>query len=229
MLRNDNTTVGEYAGQDYRKADVFRKFGIDFCCGGGQTISQAAAQGGITEEELWKALEEAELLAKRPGSDLGVLSPDLLVEHIKNTHHRYVREALPVLWEFAQKVAGHHGDNHPQLIELRTAVLHEAEDLLDHLDKEEQVLFPAIKQLAAGERNLGFVESAVANMMKEHSSSGESLEEWRRLTNNYTAPAGSCNSFRFLFEKLREFDNDLQQHIHLENNILFPKALAMLK
>ncbi|WPV70473.1 iron-sulfur cluster repair di-iron protein [Chitinophaga sp. LS1] len=229
MVRNNVITVGEMAGKDYRMADVFRGFGIDFCCGGGQTIAQAATQGGITEEELWTALETAALKAKQPASDFSVLAPQLLAEHILSTHHKYVKEALPVIWEFAQKVAGHHGDTHPELIDLRAAVLREAEDLLDHLEKEEQILFPAIKQMAAGETGLPYVKGAVESMMKEHSSSGESLEEWRRLTNNYQVPEGACNSYRFLFEKLQEFDTDLRQHIHLENNILFPKALAMLQ
>lgn len=227
MVRNNVITVGEMAGKDYRMADVFRGFGIDFCCGGGQTIAQAAAQGGITEEVLWKALETAESKDKQAGNDLSVLSPALLVEHILGTHHKYVKEALPVIWQFGQKVAEHHGDTHPELIDLRAAILREAEDLLDHLEKEEQILFPAIKQLAAGEKGLPYIRGTVEVMMKEHSSSGESLEEWRRLTNDYQVPEGACNSYRFLYEKLQEFDTDLRQHIHLENNILFPKALAM--
>lgn len=227
MVRNNVITVGEMAGNDYRMADVFRGFGIDFCCGGGQTIAQAATQGGITEEELWKALETAEAKAKQPGNDLSVLAPELLIEHILNTHHKYVKEVLPVIWQFGQKVAGHHGDTHPELIDLRAAILHEAEDLLDHLEKEEQILFPAIKQLVAGDKGIPNIKGTVEAMMKEHGSSGESLEEWRRLTNDYQVPEGACNSYRFLFEKLREFDTDLRQHIHLENNILFPRALTM--
>ena len=130
MVRNNVITVGEMAGKDYRMADVFRGFGIDFCCGGGQTIAQAAAQGGITEEVLWKALETAESKDKQAGNDLSVLSPALLVEHILGTHHKYVKEALPVIWQFGQKVAEHHGDTHPELIDLREAILREAEDLL---------------------------------------------------------------------------------------------------
>ena len=227
--RNESLRVGELAGQDYRKADVFQRYGIDFCCGGGQTLAEAASRAGISEGELRSALDAVELGGKRPELDFASWTTEQLIVEIVDTHHRYVREALPVLVEYGRKVAGHHGEKHPELLELEMAIKDEARDLLEHLKMEEQVLFPAIGRLAGpaeGESDL--VRRSIERMIGEHSMSGESLVAIRQLTNNYTPPEGACNSYRFLFAKLKEFDLLLQQHIHLENNILSSRVLAEL-
>lgn len=172
-------------------------------------------------------------------------TPAEMIDYILTKHHGYVRDALPVLWEIGRKVAEHHGDEHPELVQLEIAVQNEARDLLGHMEKEERMLFPAIKKLVAfvepevcscsvdargpDTSNMDFVEQCVDRMLREHAGSTESLAEFRRLTHNYEPPAGACNSYRFLFEKLREFDLDLREHIRLENEILFPKAVSLLK
>jgi regulator of cell morphogenesis and NO signaling len=232
----DNLTVGELAARDHRKAEIFRKYGIDFCCGGGQTIEEAARRAHVSEGELRSALRLAELSADAAGFDPAGKTIPELVDIIVREHHAYVRNTLPLLLEYGRKVAGHHGANYPELVPLEERIRYEAQDLAAHLDKEERVLFPAIVALSAepadnsrGDNKLHFIDHCIERMLGEHQHSGESLEEFRRLTNNYTSPEGACNSFRFLYDKLREFEADLQQHIHLENNILFPKALALLE
>ncbi|WP_431210048.1 iron-sulfur cluster repair di-iron protein [Puia sp. P3] len=226
---NETCLVGELAAQDYRKADVFQKYGIDFCCGGGQTLAEAARLAGISEGELRSALEAAELEGASSLPDLSRWTTDRLIDEIVDTHHRYVREVLPVLLAYGRKIAGHHGDVHPELRQLDMAIRSEAQDLLEHLDKEEGVLFPGIRRLTdagggASDVNLNFVRHAIEQLEEEHTGSGKALGLFRQLTNNYTPPQDACNSYCFLYAKLKEFDLSLQQHIHLENNILFPSG-----
>jgi len=232
-MENETSLVGELAARDFRMADVFQKYGIDFCCGGGQTLAEAARRAGISEGELRSALDAAVLGGKLPEYDFARWSTEQLIDDIVGTHHRYVREVMPVLLAYGTKVAGHHGDAHPELRQLDTAIRSEMHDLLEHLEKEELVLFPAIMRLeevrrGAGTTNIFFIRQAIQQVMNEHIHSGENLGLFRQLSNDYTPPEEACNSYRFLYAKLMEFDQLLQQHIHLENNILFPRALAML-
>jgi len=246
----ESISVGAIAADDYRKAEVFQKYGIDYCCGGGQSLAEAAKQAGISEGELRSELDTAVLEEKTGQPDFKGWAPPRLIEHILHTHHRYVRETLPILLEYGRKLASHHGDRYPELIELDLTIRGEAQDLLAHLEKEEQVLFPAIQRLAGSSpadpgaptacpnvagthlspstANLGFVKHAVDQMAAEHSHSGSNLEKIRQLTHAYQLPEGACRSQGYLYAKLKEFDADLQQHIHLENNILFPAALSLL-
>jgi regulator of cell morphogenesis and NO signaling len=229
-----STTVGAIAATDYRKAEVFQKYRIDYCCGGDQSLAEAAKQAGVSEGELLSALDTAVLGGTPRQSNFNSWTPLRLVDHILKTHHQYVRETLPVLVEYGRKLAAHHGDRYPELIELDLTIRAEAQDLLAHMEKEELVLFPAIRHLAdpsssdPSTANLGFVKHAIDQLSIEHSHSGGNLEKIRRLTNGYQVPDGACRSQNYLYAKLKEFDADLQQHIHLENNILFPAALSLL-
>lgn len=232
-----SVTVGEIAGKDFHKAEVFQQFGIDICCGGGQTLTEACHKAGISEGELLSALQLAEIQPQTDKTAYARWDPDRLADHIVNTHHRYVRDNTPVLLEFARKVAGHHGKDHPELIKLEEGVRHFLFELGNHMEKEEKVLFPAIRHLAsfgpAGapehKAEFQFIRRAVQQMQEEHTASGEDLGLFRTLTGNYSLPAGACNSYKFLFEKLKEFEKDLHKHIHLENNILFPRAILLLE
>jgi regulator of cell morphogenesis and NO signaling len=232
-----SVTVAEVAANDFRKAEVFQKYGIDFCCGGGLTLAEASRKAGITEGELLSALQLADLQPQRDQTDYVHWDLTRLADHIVDVHHRYVRENTPVLLTFARKVAGHHGKDHPELLKLEEGVHRALYDLGNHMEKEEKVLFPGIRHLAALDPNgapgrkteLQFVWHAIQRMQDEHAASGEDLLLFRRLTNDYVLPEGACNSYQFLFQKLREFEDDLHKHIHLENNILFPKALALLE
>lgn len=228
--------VGEVVAEDYRLAAVFKRFGIDFCCGGGRTVQAACDKKGVTYEEL----EQALLFAKPPrdgahlpdprGWDLGFLA-----DFIVNVHHRYVRESLPVLLQFATKVARVHGDDQPELVEIAILVEELAEELEGHLAKEERVLFPFIKELvAAQDRSVppepapfGTVRVPIRAMEHEHDHAGTLMRRIRELSNDFTPPEGACATYRGLFAKLEEFEEDLHRHVHLENNVLFPRASAL--
>ena len=221
-------TVGEIAASDVRKAEVFRKMGIDFCCGGKQTLKEAARQAGITEAQLEEALEKAPAgRTASPQHDFAGWDPVFLADYIYNVHHRYIREAAPILEGLAIKVAGRHGAQHPELIPLSKGIRDLLQHLLAHLEKEENILFPAIRRKAAGGSSPIVISAPIRMMEKEHQEAGDELRQFRQLTRDFTLPSDACNSYTYLFEKIKEFEEDLFQHIHLENNILFPKALQL--
>ena len=228
-------TVGSIAAGDYRKADVFKKMGIDFCCSGSKTISEASREAGIPEQDLLRALEQAETVQAVPAHDYRHWEPDFLADYIINIHHRYIYENSGIIDELARKVADRHGDVHPELQEVALNTRRFLKDLGDHLMREETVLFPNIRQLAEKKRDssalLDLAEGSLTAKVKmlhvEHEVAGEDLKLFRELTHNYNLPKDACSSYNYLFEKLKEFENDLIQHIHLENNILFPKALEL--
>jgi regulator of cell morphogenesis and NO signaling len=226
-------TVGQIASKDIRKADAFKKLGIDFCCGGKKTLKQALRDANVSEQQLEEALAAtAQLPATQQPLNFASWKPDFLADYIVNVHHQYVRENGPVITGLAHKVANRHGDHHPELFALAEQVQLLLADLYQHLAKEENVLFPAIKQLVHAKSNEELfdhisVASAIELMEQEHESAGDDLRSLRKITNQYELPQGACNSYTYLFEKLKEFENDLFNHIHLENNILFPKALEL--
>lgn len=225
-------TVGELAASDIRKAEVFKKMGIDFCCGGNKSLKEASTEAGISEAELKQALETAQQSTQPAAHDFNNWELDFLADYIAQTHHKYVKENATVINGLAQKVAAHHGSKHPELPRLAESTFHFLQDLLNHMAKEENVLFPAIKQVVVSKRSGQDIsainlQAPVNAMMKEHEISGEDLRFFRKLTNDYQLPEDACNSYNYLFEKMKEFENDLFQHIHLENNILFPKALKL--
>lgn len=229
-------TVGQIVAKDIRKAEVFKKLGIDFCCGGKKTVTQACEEVGITPDQLAVELKSFEENAREKAAiDYNTWDLDFLADYIVNIHHKYVRENATMIEELALKVANRHGDQHPELVHLAVGVQQCLADLLLHLEKEEKALFPYVKELVSKKKqgakyNTGFsVASPVQAMETEHERTGEELHAFRELTNDYTLPQNACNSYAFLFSKLQEFEADLLRHIHLENNILFPKALGLEK
>ncbi|HRN91921.1 MAG TPA: iron-sulfur cluster repair di-iron protein [Ferruginibacter sp.] len=229
-------TVGEMVAKDIRKAEVFKKMGIDFCCGGNKTLKEAGEAAGISEEEINAALERVDEVVSQPALDMTKWSPNLLADYIVETHHRYVKEQSPLLMSLAEKVAAHHELQHPELKRLVQGVRHFLEELHLHLVKEEEILFPAIKELnllnedpKTSPEDAHAIQTVINLMVREHEVAGEDLVYFRKLTNNYTLPADACNSYAYLFDKMAAFENDLHMHIHLENNLLFPKVSALLK
>ncbi|ACU63205.1 iron-sulfur cluster repair di-iron protein [Chitinophaga pinensis] len=227
----DQITVADITAADYRKAEVFGKYGIDFCCGGNITLKEAAAKANITEETL---LSELEAITKNTPFQLAKnfinQTADELIDYIVSTHHRYVKENIPVIEQLVTKVAKVHGAEQPELQHFEAGTLAFLKDLQLHLHKEEHILFPAILQLEKEPHDTSgreLVLSAVKVMRAEHEASGEELQAFRQLTNNYTLPESACNTYAFLFNKMKEFEADLLIHIHLENNILFPKAVQL--
>lgn len=225
-------TVGAIAAGDYRKAAIFGKYNIDFCCGGNITLEEAATQAGITTADLIAELDAVTQSSALPAAkDLINQEVDTLIRHIVLTHHQYVKENSPVIEQLVTRVAKVHGQEHPELRELEAHTLSFLNDLQFHLRKEEHVLFPAIMQLqqlkAAPAQTTDLIRNAVNMMRTEHASAGEELHTFRTLTNDYALPADACSTYRLLFDKMKEFEADLLTHTHMENNILFPKAIAL--
>jgi regulator of cell morphogenesis and NO signaling len=229
-------TVGQLAAKDLRKAEVFKKFGIDFCCGGKKTLKQVCEEKGLDLAAVEAALDNVqETTAASEHFDRW--NPDFLADYIYNKHHVYYYDEAPVIADLLAKVISRHGEHYPELQQVNAFYSSLTQELDSHFAKEEKVLFPFIKALVQA-KNSGnkealrtqFSLAAPVQMMEaEHEVAGEILEELNKITNGYTAPEGACNSFQFLYKKLKALDDDLHQHIHLENNILFPKALALEK
>jgi regulator of cell morphogenesis and NO signaling len=230
-------TIGEMVAKDYRKAEVFRKYGIDYCCGGKKPLEEVCLKKGIDPESIRKELAELDQQPERSADNHEEWAPDTLTMHIIDKHHRYVNDALPMLQELTAKVARVHGQRHPELVTIARLFDELASELRMHMHKEEQILFPYIDRMAAALRAgepapqpfFGTVENPIRMMENEHESAGENMEEIRLLSSNFTPPEGACTSYRVLFAKLQEFEQDLHRHVHLENNILFSKALRMEK
>lgn len=231
------STIGELVTEDFRKAEIFRKFGLDFCCGGKKSLKEACEDKGVDEKEVETALAEIENKPKGTQKDFNSWELDFLIDYILNTHHKYVTEALPMLYEFGNKVAGVHGDSHPEVVKIARLVEAIGEELKMHMHKEENILFPYIKELAVAKREktemepspFGSIENPIIMMESEHVTVGETMDEIRKLSNAFTPPEDACSSYRVLYGKLNEFEQDLHQHIHLENNILFSKAIQLEK
>ncbi|MGB3105864.1 iron-sulfur cluster repair di-iron protein [Sphingobacterium siyangense] len=218
-------TVGHIAAKDIRKAEVLKQLGVDFCCGGKQTLKEAAHSVGLDEIELRRRLNQSEELPiAGPPLNFKDWDIDFLSDYIKNVHHRYVREKGPIIQELAHKVADVHAQQHPELVNLSKELDAFLDDLYHHLDKEEKQLFPATKN--EQELTSKQVEQLIQFLISEHEDSGKELQQLSKITQNYTLPANACNSYTSLFSQIESFESDLLQHIHLENNILFPKLLA---
>ncbi len=231
----ENRTIGSFVAEDFRTAAVFNKYGIDFCCKGGRTLEEVCEKKKISQTDLEEELDK--LLNQKAENNIDFRSwpLDLLVDYIEKTHHRYVEEKIPVLLQFLNKLCKVHGERHPELFEVNNLFIGCAEELSQHLKKEELVLFPFVKQMvnatisgqAVQAPHFGTVQNPVSMMMHEHDGEGERFRKIAALTNNYTPPADACNTYKVTYAMLKEFEEDLHKHIHLENNILFPSAVAL--
>jgi regulator of cell morphogenesis and NO signaling len=235
----ENTeTIGEIVAKDYRKAQVFKNLGIDFCCGGKKTIAEVCEKKGISPEEVERQLAavkgEASTTSENDFQNWGL---GFLSDYIINTHHRYVTENTQFIREIAQKVARVHGERHPELVKVADLFDRIGNDLTLHMVKEEKILFPFIKELAQVYNSGGMLPSAnfgkisvpIQIMDSEHEQVGGDFETIRTITSNYQLPVDACSSYTILFKKLEEYENDLHRHVHLESNILFPKAIQLEK
>lgn len=236
-LEQEAETVGAIAAKDLRKAEVFRKFGLDFCCGGKKSLEEACTDAGVSVNQVSEALESLPQQPANPAQDFNNWSLDFLADYIVNIHHRYVMDSIPALNGLAEKIAQHHGPSHPELHEIRTHVAALLSEMQSHQVKEEKILFPFIRQMVQCEREgkpfayppFGTIESPVQMMLADHDEAAAHIHAIETLSDNYQVPADGCDSYRLYYYKLHEFDKDLHQHIHLENNILFPKSVQLEK
>jgi regulator of cell morphogenesis and NO signaling len=233
---DDKETIGEIAVKDLRKAQVFKKFGIDFCCGGKKTLREVCAEKGIDSTKVEQELQQVNQLVTNNTNAYNEWNLDFLADFIVNNHHSYVRKNLPELRQYSAKVAQVHGAHHPELSPVQKLVEEINTELTDHMEEEEKVLFAYVKKIVQAknnnqplnkeEKNLS---SLIEKMEKEHDVVGRNFDKIRELTKGYAIPEDGCSSYKLLFKMLQEFEDDLHLHIHLENNILFPKAVEMEK
>ncbi|MCK0156117.1 iron-sulfur cluster repair di-iron protein [Cellulophaga sp. F20128] len=231
-----NKTVADLVTDNIKTADVFKKYGIDFCCGGGISVEKACAKEKIDFNTLAKELLaiDSKILITQ---NYKTWALDYLADYIVNTHHTYVTEAIPLLIQYSDRVAKVHGHHYTEVIAINKLVHTIAEELTAHMKKEELILFPFIKRMIAEQNGATYVsippfenvEDPIKMMEEEHEVAGDILKEISVLSNNHTPPEGACNTFKALYNKLQEFEDDLHQHVHLENNILFPKAIQLEK
>ncbi|HEV2349790.1 MAG TPA: iron-sulfur cluster repair di-iron protein [Terriglobia bacterium] len=232
-------TVRELAMENFAATRVFEKLGIDYCCGGSQSIEQACRAANVRVDEVMKSIEAAGRSMPTSLEDRRWQCEPLadLIVYIQNRHHKYTREEIARLNPLFDKVCSVHGMNHPELPKMLEIFHGLAGELTMHMMKEEMVLFPYVIRLEnAGTRNepvpfapFGTVKNPVAMMVHEHDSAGEALRALRQASRSYAPPQDACLSFKTLFNALSEFEADLHQHIHLENNILFPRAIELEK
>ncbi len=235
MKINPQTTIGDIVAQDFRTAALFSKYKIDFCCKGNRTVEAVCTKKDISQEKLISELETLLKDSKTHTTDYHHWPLDVLADYIEATHHHYVEEKTTVLLQFLNKLCKVHGEKHPELFEINMLFAESSGELAMHMKKEELVLFPFIKQMAKAQKegselkrpHFGPVANPVAMMRHEHDTEGERFEKIARLTNQYTPPADACNTYKVTYAMLEEFESDLHKHIHLENNILFPKAIAL--
>jgi regulator of cell morphogenesis and NO signaling len=237
MTLSTDKTVREYALKMPNATRVFEKLQIDYCCGGGHSIGDACAAAGVGIEDLARLLDQAGTAPIPSGLSVELQTGTLteLIDYIIDKHHVFTREEMDRINALLEKVCSKHGENHPEVVSVRTLFHNLCDDLKPHMFKEEAVLFPYIKALeqaisrktAMPFAPFGTVNNPVRMLMTEHDTAGERLRELRAATTDFDAPADACMSYRTLYAALEGFESDLHQHIHLENNMLFPRAVEM--
>lgn len=223
----ETKTIGELALEAPYAIAVMEKWQIDYCCRGHQSVAEACRNAGVTPVELLTAIGDPR---ERQSPDWATKPLADLQAYILNVHHTYTRQALETVALLSEKVANRHGGNHPQVLTVRRLFEDLSNDLMPHMMKEEQVLFPYVEELESGgdpSSCFGTIANPIRQMLLEHEAAGELLVKLRTTTNGYDLPPDACLSFRALYERLSDLERDLHQHIHLENNVLFPRALRL--
>jgi len=235
MRLTANTKVGEIVAADPGARQILETVGVDYCCGGAKPLGDACMKAGVSTEEVLARLQTSGEHAGPDEANWSGAGLGELTHHIVGKHHKYVREAFPRLRALLEKVQGKHGLNHPELATIGERFFDLEQELYAHMQKEEQILFPYIERLerAVNERKtpeppfFGTAGNPIRMMMQEHDSAGVLLQEMRSLSGGYQPPKEACESYGELYRSFAEFEADLHTHIHLENNILFPRTIAL--
>lgn len=235
LQKDTQKQIGQFVAEDFRTAAVFSKYGIDFCCKGDRTVEEVCTKNNIDPDELLDKLLETTTAKTDSSIDYQSWPLDLLAEYVEKKHHRYVEEKTPTIIQFLNKLCKVHGEKHPELLEVTALFIGCSQELASHMKKEELTLFPFIKRLVKAKIDgtkisspqFGTIENPIAAMKADHENEGDRFRKIAELTNNYTPPADACNTYKVTFAMLDEFEKDLFVHIHLENNILFPKAIKL--
>ncbi|BCR06200.1 iron-sulfur cluster repair di-iron protein [Desulfuromonas versatilis] len=235
MIPSAQTTVGAVVADDFRTARVFEAHGIDFCCGGKVALGAICREQGLDLGELLREIAGAKSAAVGSSQNYAAWALPFLADYIVNTHHVYLNENTGQIAAYASKIAQVHGAHHPEVIEIAAIFAKIATDMAAHLREEEEVLFPAIKRIDASTRaghapeaaDVATIQASLVKLDQEHQEIGDAVHAIRDLAKGYGVPEGVCNTFAVTYQKLREFEDDLHKHVHLENNILFPKAARL--
>ncbi len=225
----EEVSIGQIVANDFRTASVFKNNRIDFCCGGKKSLADTCQELEIDQQKVEVELAAVSLTPPNPGQDFRSWRPGFLCDYIVNTHHRYVLQTLPDLAQYTQKIASVHGGHHPELLEVASLFAKINEELLQHLKKEEEVLFPAIKQAITdnNSESKALIVSEINRMVGEHDFAGGAMDRINQITDHYNLPEDSCGTYQVAFKLLEQFEDDLHIHVHLENNILYPAALKL--
>jgi regulator of cell morphogenesis and NO signaling len=230
-----NRTIGEIVAADFRTAAVFEKHGIDFCCGGKVALAATCTEKGLDLAALTNELAAVQNQPAERSQNYSAWPLPFLADYIVNTHHAYLKENDDQIVAYARKIAEVHGAHHPEVIRIAAIFAQIAADMVGHLQEEEEVFFPALKRADAAriagavpdESDRAVIRASLLRLQREHEEIGAAIHEIRHLANGYAIPADVCNTFMLTYRKLNEFEDDLHKHVHLENNILFLKAVAL--
>jgi regulator of cell morphogenesis and NO signaling len=228
------TTVGELVKAMPARARVFERLAIDYCCGGKLPLTDACAKAGVDPDAVLRQIELADADAEQRGAglvDADALTLTELADHIEQTHHAYLRAELPRLDQMTDKVFRVHGEHEPRLADVRAAFVALRDELTTHMMKEEQILFPMIRRLESAEGppqfHCGSIANPIGQMELEHEHAGDALAIMHRATDGYQPPDWACNTYRAMLDSLAQLERDMHQHVHKENNVLFPKAMRL--
>lgn len=235
LIYTPETTVGAIVADDFRTAGVFENHGIDFCCGGRISLADICREKGIDPTTLLQELSDIKNTPIERSHNYSAWALPFLADYIVNTHHAYLNENSAQIAAYTSKIAEVHGTHHPEVIEIAEIFAKIASDMTAHLREEEEVLFPAIKRIDDARKagntpeatDLETIRTTLINLDQEHQAIGDAVHTIRHLANGYAIPDDVCNTFAVTYHKLQEFEDDLHEHVHLENNILFPKAGRM--
>lgn len=224
-------TIGELVAQKPGRSKVFETFGLDYCCGGNKTVTQACQEKGIDPKTVLGVLKMLEDRSSDSSErDWSQASMAELCSNIEHTHHAYLKRDLPRLGMLVAKVANVHGANHPYLVQVRDTFIKLKKEFEEHMVKEERMMFPLCRMLETAdklpENYATELDDPIKELVHEHTATGEDLAIIRRLTDDYKLPPDACNSYRAMFEGLQELEHDTHRHVHKENSILFPRAAA---
>jgi regulator of cell morphogenesis and NO signaling len=228
-------TIGEIVAADYSTAKVFESNGIDFCCGGNVSLAAVCAGKGLDLAAITSELEKVQSQPAERNQNYSSWTLPFLADYIVNTHHAYLKENDEQIAAYARKIAGVHGEHHPEVIQVTTIFEKIATDMAAHLKEEEEVFFPAVKRADAARiagitpdaKDRETIRVSLIKLHREHEEIGNAVHTIRHISKEYTIPGDGCNTFMITYQKLKEFEDDLHKHVHLENNILFPKAAEL--
>ncbi|GAB6191344.1 iron-sulfur cluster repair di-iron protein [Desulfocastanea catecholica] len=228
-------SIGEIVAEDYRTAQVFENHGIDYCCGGNVSLQAGCREKGIDPAIIAEEIEAVKKDQIDRSQDYTSWDLSFLIDYIINVHHTYIKENTGPITGYTRKIASVHGAHHPEVIEIASIFDKIAGDLMDHLKTEEEEFFPALKRIeAAGKAGSApsaddteKVRNSLENLVQEHEVVGDAVHKIRHLAKGYAIPDDVCNTFTVTYQKLKEFEDDLHKHVHLENNILFLKAMQL--